>query len=98
MDESTLPVYVIKRFTDVLRAQIGVDTLKAVFEKAGLPTDWVNPTHMLGLDDVRAAQAYSQLQGAMRTYYGRGARGILFCIGGMMWEQVLNDVPFVIKA
>ena len=98
MAESTLPVYVLKRFTDGLRAQVGADALKAVFEKANLPTDWVNPAHMPGLDNVSAAQAYSQLQGTMRTYYGRGARGILFRIGGVMWEQVLNDAPFVIKA
>jgi len=98
MNDSTLPVYILKRFTDALRAQVGIDALKAVFEKAGLPTDWVDPAHMLGLDDVSAAQAYSQLQGAMRTYYGRGARGILFRIGGTMWEQVLNDAPLAIKA
>lgn len=97
MAESALPVYVLKRFTDGLRAQVGVDTLKAVFEKADLPSDWAYPAHMLDLDAVGAAQAYSQLQGAMRTYYGRGARGTLFRIGCMMWEQVLNDVPFVIK-
>jgi len=97
MDESTLPVYVLKRFIDGLRAQVGVDALKAVFEKADLPIDWVDPAHKPGLDDVSAVQAYSRLQGTMRTYYGRGARGILFRIGGMMWEQVLNDAPFVIK-
>ncbi|MCJ7432881.1 MAG: hypothetical protein MUO77_05270 [Anaerolineales bacterium] len=34
MAESTLPVYVLKRFADGLRAQVGMDTLKAVFEKA----------------------------------------------------------------
>jgi predicted hydrocarbon binding protein len=98
MEESTLPVSVLKRFTKSLRAQVGMDALKSVFEKAGLPTDWANPARIPGLDDVSAAQAYSQLQGAMRTYYGRGARGILFRIGSAMWEQVLNDAPFVIKA
>ena len=61
MDEPALPVYVLKRFSNALRAQVGVDTLKAVVENAGLPTDWVYPRHMLNLDDVRAAQVYLQL-------------------------------------
>ena len=49
--------------------------LRLWFEKADLPTDWVDPARMSGLDGVSAAQAYSQLQGTMRTYYGRGAVG-----------------------
>ena len=56
MAESTLPVYVLKRFVEGMRAQVGMDALKAVFEKADLPTDWVNPAHMPGLDEVSAAQ------------------------------------------
>ena len=52
MAESTLPVYVLKRFIDGLRAQVGVDALKAVFEKADPPTDWMYPAHMPGLDDA----------------------------------------------
>jgi predicted hydrocarbon binding protein len=98
MDESTLPVYILKRFTESLRAQVGTDAIKAVFEKASLPPDWADPARMSDLDNVSAAQTYSQIQGAMRTYYGRGARGILFRIGSVMWEKILNDAPFVIKA
>lgn len=98
MAEFVLPVNLLKQFTEGLRAQIGADTLKAVFEKAGLPTEWAIPAHLTGLDEEQAAKAYSQLQGAMRTYYGRGARGILFRIGSAIWIPVLNDAPFSIKA
>ena len=98
MTESTLPVSVFGRFIEALRAQIGMDAYKAVFEKAELPANWMDPKHMPGLDEASAAQAYSQLQSTMRIYYGRGARGILLRIGGVMWEQVLNDSPFAVKA
>ncbi len=98
MAEFVLPVNVLKQFTDGLRAQVGAETLKAVFDKAGLPTDWADPAHLIGLDEEQAAHAYSKLQNAMRTYYGRGARGILFRIGSAMWMPILSDASFAIKA
>jgi predicted hydrocarbon binding protein len=98
VSEAALPFFILKRFIEGLRGELGLDTLKAVFEKAGLPADWVNPAHMTGLDDEQAARAYSQLQAAMRTYYGRGGRGILFRVGSALWERLLDDAPLVVKA
>ena len=34
----------------------------------------------------------------MRTYYGRGARGILIRVGGNLWRRLLEDAPLSLKA
>jgi len=38
------------------------------------------------------------LQKAMRTYYGRGARGILIRVGGKLWNNLLENAPLAMKA
>jgi predicted hydrocarbon binding protein len=45
-----------------------------------------------------AAEAYAGLQKAVRTYYGRGARGTLIRVGGNLWKRLLDDAPFALKA
>ena len=34
----------------------------------------------------------------MRTYYGRGARGILIRVGGNLWNRLLEDSSLAVKA
>jgi predicted hydrocarbon binding protein len=98
MSESGLPTFILKHFVVDLRTELGTDTLSAVFKKAGLPHDWMNPAHLVGLTVEQAAHTFSRLQAAMRTYYGRGARGFLFRIGSALWGQILSDVPLALKA
>lgn len=50
------------------------------------------------MDNERTAQAYARLQSALRTYYGRGARGILLRIGAKLWDHLLNDSAFGVRA
>lgn len=92
------PPKIMRAFVETLSASLGHDTLSAVLDKAGLPVEWANPAHFTALDDARAAQAYAKLQTALRTYYGRGARGILLSIGGKLWERLLNDASIGFKA
>src|SRR5690606_14957693 len=40
---------------------------------------------------TQAAQTYAALQAALRTYYGRGARGFLLRAGQRMWHHLLQD-------
>ena len=88
---------VLHKFVETLSSEIGHESFSAVLSKAGLPEEWAHPAHFVALDDVRTAQAYARLQSALRTYYGRGARGILFRIGAKLWEPLLDDSAFGIK-
>jgi predicted hydrocarbon binding protein len=88
---------IVRSFIETLSTTLGQDTLSAVVDKAGLPTDWANVAHFTTLDDIQSAQSYSKLQAALRTYYGRGARGILLRIGSKLWENLLKDAAFGIK-
>jgi predicted hydrocarbon binding protein len=97
MAETVFPKRVMRRFVEILSTDIGQETFLAVLEKAELPKEWATPAHFDALDDEHAAQAYSRLQSALRTYYGRGARGILLRIGSKLWHQLLDDAAFGIK-
>lgn len=98
MAEVDFPARVMFRFVETLSAELGHDSLSTVLLKDGLPEEWAHHTYFAGLDNVRAARAYAQLQSAIRTYYGRGARGILLRIGSKLWERLLDDSTFGIKA
>jgi len=98
MDEIVFPSRVMSRFVETLGEEIGQDTLSAVLSNSGLPKEWALPAHFNAKDDVRAAQVYSRLQSALRTYYGRGARGTLLRIGSKLWNRLLDDSAFGVKA
>jgi hypothetical protein len=98
MTEIAFPSNVMRKFVETLSAELGHDTFSAVLSKAGLPEQWAHPAHFGALDDIRTAQAYSRLQSALRTYYGRGARGILIRIGTKLWNPLLEGASFGVKA
>jgi len=88
----------MNRFVETLSAEIGRDTYHAVLSKSDLSHDWRAPEFFLALDSSQAAEAYAKLQAALRTYYGRGARGILMRIGTKLWEPILSNASIVAKA
>lgn len=98
MTEIGFPVHILKRFVETLSAEMGHETLTGALTNAGLPAEWAHSAHFSALDDQRAANVYSRLQSALRKYYGRGARSTLLWIGVKLWEQLLNDSAFGIKA
>jgi predicted hydrocarbon binding protein len=89
---------IMNRFVEMLSLEIGRETYHSVLSKSGLSHDWRSPEFFLALDNSQAAEAYARLQSALRTYYGRGARGILMRIGTKLWEPILNDAPLRAKA
>jgi predicted hydrocarbon binding protein len=97
MNDIAFPVRVMRRFVETLSSDIGHETFSAVLINAGLPKEWATSAHFSALDAAQTAQAYSRLQSALRTYYGRGARGILMRIGSKLWLQLLDDSTFAIK-
>jgi hypothetical protein len=98
MTEIAFPARIMRRFVETLSSEIEHDIFSAVLSKAGLPEEWAHPAHFSALDDIQTAHAYSRLQSALRTYYGRGARGILLNIGAKLWTQILDDSGFGLKA
>ncbi|MCQ3937167.1 MAG: hypothetical protein DPW18_08985 [Chloroflexi bacterium] len=98
MARTEFPVRLLRRFVETLSDEIGQDTFSAVLSKAGLPREWAKPEHLSALNDVQAAEEYARLQSALRTYYGRGARGILLRIGASLWRHLLADSSFGIRA
>jgi len=97
MSAAAFPSHIMTKFVETLSTEIGHETITAVLSKAGLPKEWAHTSHFLALDGERIAQAYSTLQAAIRTYYGRGARGILMRIGAKLWQSLLDDASFGIK-
>jgi predicted hydrocarbon binding protein len=89
---------IMQRFVETLSAEIGHETFSAALLNAGLPDEWAHSTYFTDLDNEHTAQAYARLQAALRTYYGRGARGILLRIGAKLWEHLLDDSTLAIKA
>lgn len=89
---------IMQRFVETLSSEVGLETLSAALLNAGLPNEWAHSEHFSGLDDEHAAQAYARLQSALRTYYGRGARGILLRIGSKLWGHLLDDASLAVKA
>jgi predicted hydrocarbon binding protein len=92
------PPKIVHGFVETLSSTLGPDTLSAVIEKAGLPMDWTDTTRFTELDDFQSSQAYGRLQTALRKYYGRGARSILLSIGCKLWNRLLKEAAFGIKA
>lgn len=97
MADATFSAHLMRRFVETLSSELGQDTFFSVLSKSGLPEDWAYPAHFETLDDTRRAQTYARLQATLRTYYGRGARGILRRIGVKLWSQLLADANFGLK-
>lgn len=98
MTETVFSARIMQRFVETLSSEIGHETFSGALANAGLPEEWAHPAHFAALDDARTAQAYARLQSALRTYYGRGARGILLRIGAKLWDHLLQDSALGVKA
>lgn len=98
MNNRTLSSQFLYRFVETIVSELGQDNLSVVLEKAGLPSDWSDPGRWGSLSGRAAAEAYAGLQKGVRTYYGRGARGILMRVGSNLWKPLLDEASLVLKA
>ena len=98
MSDRALSGRFLHHFVETIASELGQENLSIVLEKASLPSDWSDPARWENLDGTTAAEAYAGLQKGMRTYYGRGARGILIRVGGNLWKRLLDDAPVALKA
>ena len=98
MSNRTLSTRFLHQFVETIASELGQEKLSIVLEKAGLTPDWSDPARWGSMNAATAAETYAGLQKAMRTYYGRGARGILMRVGSNMWRRLLGNAPLGVKA
>lgn len=98
MSGSKLSNRVLSRFVETVAKELGGDQFSAMLSLSGLPADWSAPEAFAKTNPLESAKAYASLQAALRTYYGRGARGALTRVGQRLWHHLLGDAAFGGKA
>lgn len=98
MTEAKFSSRILRRFIETASVQLGADQFNAMMALSQLPSAWAKPETFHKMDPATAAQTYASLQAAMRTYFGRGARGALLRVGQRLWDHLLNDAALGGKA
>jgi predicted hydrocarbon binding protein len=88
----------LRRFAETVSLELGPDQFSAMLTLSNLPADWKTPDTFLKLNPSDSAHHYAALQAALRTYFGRGARGVLWRVGKRLWNHLLEDAGLGIKA
>lgn len=94
MSEPRFSSQVLSHFVETAAVELGEDRFHTVLALSKLPVAWTEPHSFRAMDAAKSAQAYASLQAAIRTYYGRGARGVLLRIGQRLWHHLLEDASF----
>jgi predicted hydrocarbon binding protein len=89
---------ILRRFVETVAVELGADQFNAMLALSKLLTEWAKPEAFLKMDSTESAKTYAALQAAMRTYYGRGARGVLLRVGQRLWNFLLDDAALGGKA
>jgi predicted hydrocarbon binding protein len=89
---------VLRRFAETVAKELGSDQFSAMLSLSQLPAEWSKPETFVKMDPAESAKTYASLQAAMRTYYGRGARGVLIRVGQRLWDHLLDDAALGGKA
>lgn len=98
MSEIKFSSRILRRFAETIALELGADQFNAMLSLANLPAEWKTPDVFLKLNPYDSAHVYAALQTAMRTYFGRGARGVLLRVGQRLWHNLLDDAALGIKA
>jgi len=98
VSEPKLSSRILCRFVETVAIELGGDQFHAMLALSKLPPEWAKPETFHKLDASESAKTYASLQAAMRTYYGRGARGVLLRVGQRLWELLLEDAALGGKA
>ncbi len=89
---------ILRRFAETVTLELGADQFNAMLSLSKLPAEWSRPEIFLKMNAIESASAYAALQVAMRTYFGRGARGVLLRVGQRLWDHLLDDAALGGKA
>lgn len=97
MSEPRFSGRILRRFVESVEVELGGDQFHGVLGLSQLPAEWAKPQMFLKMKPTEAAKIYAALQAALRTYYGRGARGVLLRVGQRLWNLLLEDSALVSK-
>jgi len=89
---------ILRRLIETITVELGADQFNAMLALSKLPAEWGKSDTFLKTNPVESAQTYASLQAALRTYYGRGARGVLLRVGQRLWNHLLEDAALGGKA
>ena len=98
MSEPKFSNRILRRFVETVALELGTDQFNAMLALAKLPAEWAKPETFAKTNPAESAKIYATLQAAMRTYYGRGARGVLLRVGQRLWNHLLEDAALGGKA
>lgn len=98
MSETRFSSRILRRFVESVELELGTDQFNAMLSLSKLPPEWAKIETFLRMDPTESAKVYASLQNAMRTYYGRGARGVLLRVGQRLWDLLLDDAALLSKA
>lgn len=98
MSETKLSNHILRRFVETVARELGPDQFNGMLALSKLPAEWAKPETFAKTDALESAKTYATLQAAMRTYYGRGARGVLLRVGQRLWNHLLDDAALGGKA
>ena len=98
MSETKFSNRILRRFVETVAVELGTDQFNVMLALSKLPSEWASPETFLKMDPTESAKTYAALQAAMRTYYGRGARGVLLRVGQRLWNFLLGDAALGGKA
>lgn len=98
MTETKFSNRILRRFVETVAVELGTDQFHGMLALSELPAEWAKPQTFLKMNATESAKTYASMQAAMRTYYGRGARGVLLRVGQRMWNFLLEDAALGGKA
>lgn len=98
MSETKLSNRILRRFVETIAVELGEDQFNGILSLSKLPSDWASPQTFQKMNPAESAKTYAALQAALRTYYGRGARGVLLRVGQRLWDFLLDDAALGGKA
>lgn len=98
MSETKFSSRILRRFVETVAVELGTDQFNGMLALSKLPAEWTKPETFRKMDATESAKTYASLQAAVRTYYGRGARGVLLRVGQRLWDLLLDDAALGGKA
>ena len=98
MSEPKFSNRILRRFVETAAVELGAEPFQTMLALSKLPPEWAKPQTFQKMNAAESANRYAALQTAMRTYYGRGARGVLLRVGQRLWNLLLEDAALGGKA
>lgn len=98
MSEPRFSSRILSRFVETVVVELGADQFNAILALSKAPLEWAAPEAFRRMNPTESARIYASMQAALRTYYGRGARGVLLRVGQRLWGLLLEDSALTGKA